>query len=412
VNRVIETLIRKGVRMPNPRAVEVGPEVHPDQISARNVTIHTGCKLYGEQTWILDDVTLGKEAPATVINCQVGPQVQLWGGFFENATFLEGASFGSGAHVRGGTILEEQASCAHTVGLKQTILFPFVTLGSLINFCDCFMAGGTGPKNHSEVGSAYIHFNFSANQDKATASLLGDVPQGVMLNQPPIFLGGQGGLVGPSRINFGNVIAAGSICRRDIPVSGKLILESRGSSGALDFHTGVYTKLKRLATNNVVYLANMLALRQWYLHIRPLFVGRKFPQPLCDGLQQQIERVIGERTARLNQLINKAKVSLEYFAAQSKISTSQIKVHKALIENQKTLMDLFHQVSHQTFLGEEKLYDRFQTDMSRLPTQDSGYIETIQAISKETRSAGTRWLHSVVDEVVEAAAGIIPGALS
>ena len=80
--------------------------------------------------------------------------------------------------MRRGTILEEHASCAHTVGLKQTILFPYVTLGSLINFCDCFMAGGTGPRNHSEVGSSYIHFNFSANQDKATASLLGMCPRG------------------------------------------------------------------------------------------------------------------------------------------------------------------------------------------------------------------------------------------
>ena len=190
---VIERLIQKGVGIPNPQAVEIGKDINPDQISGKNVTIHGGCKLYGDQTWLCEDVTLGKEAPATVINCQVGPQVQLKGGFFDGATFLKGASFGSGAHVRAGTILEEQASCAHTVGLKQTILFPFVTLGSLINFCDCFMAGGSGPENHSEVGSSYIHFNFSANQDKATASLIGDVPFGVMLDQPPIFLGGQGG---------------------------------------------------------------------------------------------------------------------------------------------------------------------------------------------------------------------------
>jgi len=115
---------------------------------------------------------------------------------------------GSGSHVRDGTILEEQASVAHTVALKQTILFPFVTLGSLINFCDCFMSGGTDRKNHSEVGSSYIHFNFTPNQDKATASLIGDVPNGVMLNKNPIFLGGQGGLIGPCRLTFGTIIAA------------------------------------------------------------------------------------------------------------------------------------------------------------------------------------------------------------
>ncbi len=51
---------------------------------------------------------------------------------------------GLGAEVREGCLLEEETSGAHAVGLKQTILFPFVTLGSLVNFCDCLMAGGTG----------------------------------------------------------------------------------------------------------------------------------------------------------------------------------------------------------------------------------------------------------------------------
>ena len=109
---------------------------------------------------------------------------------------------GSGAHVRTGTLLEEQAGAAHTVGFKQTIFLPFVTAGSLINFCDCLMAGGTSRKNHSEIGSSYIHFNFTPRQDKATASLIGDVPRGVMLDQAPIFLGGQGGLVGPVLLDF------------------------------------------------------------------------------------------------------------------------------------------------------------------------------------------------------------------
>ena len=89
---IIEKLIQKGVYIPTPQAVEIGKEVNPDQISANNVTIHAGCKIYGNQTWLSDGAILGKEAPATVIDCQVGPQVQLKGGFFEGATFLRGAS--------------------------------------------------------------------------------------------------------------------------------------------------------------------------------------------------------------------------------------------------------------------------------------------------------------------------------
>ena len=63
---------------------------------------------------------------------------------------------GSGAQVRPGTILEEGAEMAHTVGLKQTIFFPFVVGGSLINFCDALMSGGKSRKVHSEIGSSFM----------------------------------------------------------------------------------------------------------------------------------------------------------------------------------------------------------------------------------------------------------------
>ena len=176
---------------------------------------------------------LGERAPVTLDNCFVGPDTQLKGGFFQGAVFVGQNVLGSGAHVRGGTILEEQANVAHTVGLKQTLLFPFVTLGSLINFCDLLMAGGTSRKDHSEVGSSFIHFNYTPDQDKATASLLGDVPRGVMLDQPPIFLGGQGGIVGPLALAFGTVTAAGTICRRDEERPGRLIFGGALKGGNL-----------------------------------------------------------------------------------------------------------------------------------------------------------------------------------
>ncbi len=209
----VERLLARGVRMPNPFSVDVGEEVDPERISTNGVVLYTGTKISGAKTLISSGAKLGCEAPVTVADCRLGRGVELKGGFFKSSVFLDQANMGSGAQVREGCLLEEEANGSHTVGLKQTILFPFVTLGSLINFCDAFLAGGTSRKDHSEVGSSYIHFNYTPNQDKATASLLGDVPRGVMLREPPIFLGGQGGLVGPARIGFGTVIAAGSVWR-------------------------------------------------------------------------------------------------------------------------------------------------------------------------------------------------------
>jgi hypothetical protein len=85
------------------------------------------------------------------------------------------------------------------------------------------MAGGTSRSNHSEVGSSFVHFNFTPRQDKATPSLFGDVPGGVLLDRLPIFLGGQGGVAGPVRMAYGTILAAGSICRKDVLAPGTII---------------------------------------------------------------------------------------------------------------------------------------------------------------------------------------------
>jgi len=164
----IQGLIKKGVNILDPASLDIGEDVNLDRISGERVTIYPGCRIYGNDTLIMEGATLGFEGPATIVNCQIGPEVELKGGFFSRSVFLEKASLGSGAQIREGCILEEEAGGAHCVGLKQTILLPFVTMGSLINFCDCLMSGGTSRKNHSEVGSSYIHFNYTPNQDKAT----------------------------------------------------------------------------------------------------------------------------------------------------------------------------------------------------------------------------------------------------
>ncbi len=155
-DKVIE-LIKKGVDIPNPFSIDIGDEINLDRISSAGVKLYPGTRIYGAKTLVSQGTKLGYEAPATIVDCQIGPHVELKGGFFKSSVFLEKANVAFGAQVREGCILEEEANANHTVGLKQTILFPFVTLGSLINFCDCLMAGGTSRKNHSEVGSSYIH---------------------------------------------------------------------------------------------------------------------------------------------------------------------------------------------------------------------------------------------------------------
>ena len=264
----IIALIEKGVNISNPMTLYLDDDVNVDQISGDGVTLYPGCRIHGGATVISRGAKIGYEGPVTMEDCRIGPCVALGGGYFKKAVFLEKAHMGLGAHVREGTILEEQAGGAHCVGLKQTILFPFATLGSLINFCDCLLAGGTSRQNHSEVGSSYIHFNFSVDGDKITPSLFGNVPRGVMLNQPPIFLGGQGGAVGPIRLSFGNVVSAGTILRKDVLTERRLIMGKSHRGGELPFVSNRYPGLSRMLEKNLQYLANLAALDQWYRHVR------------------------------------------------------------------------------------------------------------------------------------------------
>jgi bifunctional UDP-N-acetylglucosamine pyrophosphorylase / glucosamine-1-phosphate N-acetyltransferase len=384
--QVVETLLNKGVRIPNPGSVEIGPEVDIERIAGEGVTIHAGCRISGENTLILPGVRLGQEGPVTIENCLIGPSVKLKGGFFREAVFLEKASCGLGAQVREGTILEEEASIAHTVGLKQTILFPFVTLGSLINFCDCLMAGGTDRKNHSEVGSSYIHFNFTPNQDKATPSMIGDVPRGVMLNQRPIFLGGQGGMVGPVRLTYGITVAAGAILRKDELQPDRLIIGGAGKAGSVEYRPGGFSGATRIIRNNLIYTANLMALRHWYREVRSLFVGKKFPELLLTGLLSNIHKAIDERAKRLKELGDKMAAS-----GDSSLFERWPVVEQVLAAQSK----------HQ---GNDRLRESFlEKTFKAIESEGRGYIAVIRGLPGEASEQGTAWLQGIVDDFVEAA---------
>jgi UDP-N-acetylglucosamine/UDP-N-acetylgalactosamine diphosphorylase len=382
---IINKLLRKGVKIPNPAGVEVGAEVDIGRISGEGVVVQSGCRIRGERTLILAGARLGAEGPVTVEDCFIGPEAELKGGYFREAVFLEKASCGSGSHVREGTILEEHAGIAHTVGLKQTILFPFVTLGSLINFCDCLMAGGTDRQNHSEVGSSYIHFNFTPNQDKATASLIGDVPRGVMLNQRPIFLGGQGGMVGPVRLDYGITVAAGTILRKDELRPDRLIIGGAGKGGSIEFRPGRFSGTSRIIKNNLIYIANLMALRHWYHEVRSLFTGERFPEPLLAGLTLNVQRAVDERTKRLKQLGEKMAASGD----------------PSLLERWPSVAQAL--VARNEHRGNDRLRESFQEKASRaIETAGKDYLAVIKGLPAEESGLGTAWLQGIVDETVEA----------
>jgi hypothetical protein len=389
-HEIVAELLRRGIDIPNPLTLDIGPEVDPDRISADGVTIHPGCRIRGAGTVISAGATLGAEAPVTLDNCRLGPSVELKGGFFSKSVFLEKSSMGSGAQVREGTLLEEESGGAHCVGLKQTILFPFVTLGSLINFCDCLMSGGTSRKDHGEVGSSYIHFNFTPDGDKTTASLFGDIPRGVMLDQQPIFLGGQGGTVGPVRTGFGTVVAAGSILRNDVLEDNTLVLSKPLPGLRRPVAPQSYKNLAPTVTKNLQYLAGLVALRQWYLHVRRPFFGVQELGPLVfEGALEVIAAGQSERARRLAAMV--AKV------------TGETDGRDQLRERIGEVLAVFESVPSvkppAEFLGE------MSASAGQAPTD---YLTAVRHLSPAARRTGTEWLQGMIDNLCAQAAALVP----
>jgi len=85
-------LIEKGVKIPNPLTIDIGEEVSVDRVSGQGVRIYPGCRIYGEKTVISAGTQIGYEGPVTIENCQIGPKVELKGGYFSRSVFLRGSS--------------------------------------------------------------------------------------------------------------------------------------------------------------------------------------------------------------------------------------------------------------------------------------------------------------------------------
>lgn len=387
VQPTVQRLIDKGVRVLAPHSLDVGPEVDIDRISGEGVTIYPGCRIYGAHTVISSGVTLGQEGTITLEDCQLGRGVSLRGGYAARSVFLEGASLGFAAHVRAGTILEEGVAGRAYVSLKQTILEPFVTLGSHINFCDCHMSGGRSTDEHSEVGSQYVHFNFTPDGDKTTSSLFGDVPHGVMLDQPPIFLGGQGGSVGPVMVGFGSVVSAGAVQHEDV---GPAMRFSAGPAARVREHHAprYYRGLNELVAKNLLYLANLHCLTAWYAHVRrPFFDTVEFGEHLHRGALEAIDYDRQQRVERL-------------MAMLGRVPTGNAAA--------KPMREHLEQVCRDFAAAPAAPAADLLAALTAGARAGTVYVESVKSLDPAVRKAGTDWLGGLVDGLWAQAGTVLP----
>tara|TARA_Y100000588_G_scaffold378544_1_gene459207 strand:- start:8083 stop:9318 length:1236 start_codon:yes stop_codon:yes gene_type:complete len=348
--------------------------------------------LQGSDLYIGKDSQIGASGHAFIENCQIGRNVTLGAGSYRKATILDDSRIRDFAEIRPGTLLEEQVEIAHSVALKNSILTATVVTGSLINYCDIFMSGGTSRKQHSEVGSGVVHFNFDPRGDK-WSSLFGDV-RGVLLRTSPIFIGGQCGLVGPVHIEFGTVIAAGSVVRRGstrVPPLDK----SPDSQIIGDFDPAIYGKLSHKIDITARLIGNLWALDTWYRTVRIPYAS-DHQRPLYEAACKQLKIHIDERIKRISTVIEKLHHSIEKSSAsKNKTLVSCQAEHHTLINNHHSLIKILTQVADGVPVPQE-----FIRAYESARNSTNSHLEAICAVPDPQAEQAARWLHNLANGYV------------
>ncbi|MFH1762454.1 MAG: hypothetical protein ABIA63_15250 [bacterium] len=214
----VKKLADNGVIILAPESVFIGKEINPDNIE-KGTVIGPAARIEGAETMIGAGTKI--QGSVVINNSLIGRDCSLAAGEYADSVLLDGCSTVGWARIRGHSAWEEQSNCAHNVDTKTTVLGFKTTLGSLINYCNVLMLGGTSPglEVGAEVGSGAINFNFlpfgaTVGAMIKPSSVVGSIESPFLVcDGAPvryIFVGGHSSIIAPVVIGLGSVIAAKS----------------------------------------------------------------------------------------------------------------------------------------------------------------------------------------------------------
>jgi bifunctional UDP-N-acetylglucosamine pyrophosphorylase/glucosamine-1-phosphate N-acetyltransferase len=379
----IEVLRKQGVEVWGTARVYISPDVCLEKICPGAVL--KNASISGAETMIGPRSEIGTSGTAVLRNSQIGSDVELGAGIYDYATLLSCSKARGFAEFRTGTLLEETAEVGHNVGLKNTFLGLGVVAGSNINLCDIVVTGGSSRRNHSEIGSGTVHFNFDPRRDKF-GSLLGNAA-GLVLASPPIFVGGNVGLVAPLHVGYGAVIPAGTTVRSDVP-SGK-IFNARlpeQETGMKDFEPALYFNMSRKCITTARLVGTLHALREFYELVRI---------PFCDSREMLLYKAAVARLAthaehRVRELcatIDRLRGSIEYVES-TKASLQFVPQHRLLVTKKDWISKI---LSCRASSSPPTVFLREYEGMRAR----HDHAETIRMLSEEALHEASHWLLSI-----------------
>jgi UDP-N-acetylglucosamine/UDP-N-acetylgalactosamine diphosphorylase len=156
--------------------------------------------------------------------------------------------------------------------------------------------------------------------------------------------------------------------------------------------------------NNIIYIANLVALEQWYLHVRKMFFEhQEFGHLIFIAILENLRIAKEERIKRLKDMAAKMSVSSDKEKGRAKI----IRAKQEFYEKGKWLEELLVSDASKT-AGEEKR-DSFLNALVKHRGEHGGnYIEVIQSLPPHVSTGGTQWLDAIVNLICEQAGKALP----
>jgi len=165
---------------------------------------------------------------------------------------------------------------------------------------------------------------------------------------------------------------------------------------------GQFRNDSRIISNNLIYIGNLIALRQWYGRVRSLFISDRFPQELLEGLLEKVDLAIEERIHRLEAVI----VNKPESDPSEKISGSlkqRLELSKRWTEVKESLKIA------KTHEGNDYLMENFLAKiLAGISKSGKDYVRVVQGLDPADAELGTQWLQKTVDDSLLGAKKIIP----
>jgi UDP-N-acetylglucosamine/UDP-N-acetylgalactosamine diphosphorylase len=222
-----------------------------------------------------------------------------------------------------------------------------------------------------------------------------------MINEPPIFLGGQGGIVGPIRIAYGTVVAAGTVVRKEILKENTILLGYATYSKTMPYHQGLYANIKKIVSLNTIYISNLIALRRWYVDVRSRFMKYgPLERALLEGALEKLDEAIAERLRRLGQVANQMPRSIETWRKLTSTSVANGTVQKKqeFFERWPDMEQVFKDSLHHE--GNPSQRDAFLSIVEKATNQrGKSYLGVVKGFDKTEAVLGTTWLQGLVNEI-------------